>query len=122
MRVRMIDDIARAGRDFDAALAAADDSHALDALRVRFFGRKGGLIPALFARLKEVPKEQKKNAGDALNKLRDRIEAELKEKSERVAAAEVSRKEAADSIDVTLPARMPRVGHLHPTTIVRRHM
>jgi phenylalanyl-tRNA synthetase alpha chain len=118
----MIDDIARAGREFDAALAAAGDTHALDELRVRYFGRKGGLVPALFARLKEVPKEQKKDAGDALNKLRDRLEAELKEKSDRIAAAETSRKEAADSIDVTLPSRLPRLGHLHPITIVRREM
>jgi len=118
----MLDETLRIGREFDAALAAANDSHALDELRVRYFGRKSGLIPALFARLKEVPKEQKKDAGDALNKLRDRIEAELKEKSERIGAAETSRKEAAESIDVTLPARMPRLGHLHPTTIVRREM
>jgi len=118
----MIDDIARAGRDFDAALEAANDVHALEELRVHYFGRKGGLVPALFARLKDVPKDQKKDAGDALNKLRDRIEAELREKSERVAAAEAARKETAESIDVTLPARMPRLGHLHPTTIVRREM
>src|SRR5258708_820481 len=118
----MIDQIEQTGREFDAALAAANDSHALDDLRVRTFGRKGGLIPALFARLKEVPKEQKKDVGDALNKLRDRLESELKEKSDRVAAAEAARKETAESIDVTLPARMPRLGHLHPTTIVRREM
>src|SRR5436190_2789488 len=118
----MIDQIQQTGTEFDAALAAANDSRALDELRVRYFGRKGGLIPALFARLKEVPKEQKKDAGDALNKLRDRLESELKEKSERVAAAEAARKETAESIDVTLPARMPRLGHLHPTTIVRREM
>jgi phenylalanyl-tRNA synthetase alpha chain len=118
----MIDDIQQVGSEFDAALGAANDSHALDELRVRYFGRKGGLVPALFARLKEVPKEQKKDAGDALNKLRDRLESALKEKAERVAAAEAARKEVAESIDVTLPARMPGLGHLHPTTIVRREM
>jgi phenylalanyl-tRNA synthetase alpha chain len=118
----MLDETLQIAREFDAALAAANDSHALDELRVRYFGRKGGLIPALFTRLKEVPKEQKKDAGDALNKLRDRLEAELKEKSERIAAAETSRKEAAESIDVTLPARLPLLGHLHPVTIVRREM
>src|SRR5438128_5596250 len=118
----MIDQIQQTGNEFDAALEAAHDTKALDELRVRYFGRKAGLIPALFAQLKEVPKEQKKDAGDALNKLRDRLESELKEKSERVAAAEAKRKEAADSSDVPLPARQPRLGHLHPTTIVRREM
>jgi phenylalanyl-tRNA synthetase alpha chain len=118
----MLEQIQQAGNEFDAALASADDSHALDELRVRYFGRKGGLIPAFFGRLKEVPKEQKKEVGDALNKLRDRLESELKEKSERIAAEEATRKEAAETIDVTLPARMPPLGHLHPTTIVRREM
>ncbi len=118
----MLDEISQASTSFDSELAAANDSHALDALRVHYFGRKGGLIPGFFARLKEVPKEQKKDVGDALNKLRDRIEAELKEKSERIAADEAARREARDTIDVTLPARMPALGHLHPVTIVRREM
>ena len=116
------DQIATTRAEFDAALAAANDTRALDELRVRYFGRKGGLIPALFAELKDVPKEQKKDIGDALNKLRDHVEASLKDKIAQVAALEATRKEAAGTIDITLPARMPRLGHLHPTTIVRREM
>ncbi len=118
----MIDDITQTGREFDAALASANTARALDDLRVRYFGRKGGQIPALFARLKEVPKEQKKEAGDALNKLRDRLESALKEKSERVESDEAGRREAAQTLDVSLPARMPQLGHLHPVTLVRREM
>lgn len=118
----MLDEIQKLSADFDAAFATAADSHALDELRVHWFGRKGGLIPALFARLKEVPKEQKKDVGDALNKLRDRIEDELKTKTERVAAEEAKRKESRDVIDVTLPARVPNLGHLHPITLVRMEM
>jgi phenylalanyl-tRNA synthetase alpha chain len=120
--VATIEQIETAGREFDTALNAASDSKSLDDLRVHYFGRKGGVIPALFAKLKEVPKEQKKEAGDALNKLRDRIESELKEKTERIAASEAERKESRESIDVTLPARMPRLGHLHPITLVRQQM
>ena len=71
--------IEEAGRDFDRGLAVAGTAAALDELRVHYFGRKAGLVPALFSRLKEVPKDQKKEVGDALNKLRDRIESELKE-------------------------------------------
>lgn len=118
----MLDDIQTLDTEFAAALDAAATTAALDELRVRYFGRKGGLIPALFARLKEVPKEQKKDVGDALNKLRDRIEAELKEKTERIAADEAKRKETRDILDVTLPPRMPRVGHLHPVTLVRMEL
>ena len=63
------------------------------------------------------PKEQKKDVGDALNKLRDRIEEALKTKSERAAAEESARKELRDFVDVTLPARMPNLGSLHPITL-----
>ncbi|HEX7191724.1 MAG TPA: phenylalanine--tRNA ligase subunit alpha [Thermoanaerobaculia bacterium] len=115
----MLDEITQTGNDFDAALAAAGDTRALDDLRVRYFGRKGGVVPALFSKLKSVPSDQKREVGDALNKLRDRLETELKDKSERVIAEEASRKEARDIIDVTLPSRLPRLGHLHPTTIAR---
>jgi len=114
----MLDDIQRINSEFDAALASANTAATLDELRVHYFGRKGGLIPALFSRLKEVPKEQKKDAGDALNKLRDRLESELKEKHERIAAEESKRKESRDIIDVTLPPRLPNLGHLHPVTII----
>ncbi len=118
----MLAKIAKTGTDFETALANANDSRSLDELRVRFFGRKGGLIPALFTELKNVPKEQKKDVGDALNKLRDRLESALKEKTARVAAAEAARKEARDVIDITLPGRKPRLGHLHPITLVRQQM
>jgi phenylalanyl-tRNA synthetase alpha chain len=76
------------------------------------------LIPALFAQLRDVPKEQKKEAGDALNKLRDRLQTALDEKTARV-AKDVR---VDDAIDVTLPARRPRLGHLHPITLVRQQM
>ncbi len=115
----MLDEINQTGNDFDAALAAAADARALDDLRVRYFGRKGGIVPALFSKLKSVPPEQKREAGDALNKLRDRLESELKSKSDAVIAEEAARREARDVIDVTLPSRLPRLGHLHPTTIAR---
>jgi phenylalanyl-tRNA synthetase alpha chain len=118
----ILDEIRQLAAEFDAKISSATSVQKLDELRVRYFGRKGGAIPALFTRLKEVSKEQKKDVGDALNKLRDRLESELKERSERVAAEEAARKDALEQIDVTLPARMPRLGHLHPITIVRREM
>src|SRR5437762_12237105 len=118
----MLDDISKTGADFDRDLASASDTRALDEVRVRYFGRKSGLVPALFSRLKEVPREQKKDAGDALNKLRDRMEEALTAKTGRITADEALKKEARDVIDITLPGRAPKLGHLHPITIVRREL
>jgi phenylalanyl-tRNA synthetase alpha chain len=118
----MLDEIQQTGTAFESELSSATDAKSLDELRVRYFGRKGGLVPALFGKLKSVPPDQKKDVGDALNKLRDRVESELKEKSDRIAAEELARREARETIDVTLPSRLPHLGHLHPTTIVRMEM
>jgi phenylalanyl-tRNA synthetase alpha chain len=118
----MLDQIAQTGRQFDSDLEAAGNPRSLDDLRVRYFGRKGGLVPSLFSQLKDVPREQKKDIGDALNKLRDRMESALKEKTERVAASESARREAREVIDVTLPGRKPQLGRLHPITLVRQQM
>lgn len=118
----MLDEIIRAGTDFDRALDAAADTRTLDAVRVQYFGRKGGLIPALFGKLKDIPKERKKEVGDALNRLRDRIQQALDEKTGRLAAAELLRKDVRETIDVTLPGRRPHLGSLHPITLVRQQM
>lgn len=118
----MLEEIRRVEKEFEEKIAGADDHAALESLRVEYFGRKGGLVPAMFGKLKAVPPEEKRSVGDALNTLRDRIESELKEKLEQAAAAEAERREARQSIDVTLPGRKPAVGHLHPITIVRREM
>jgi phenylalanyl-tRNA synthetase alpha chain len=118
----MLDEIEKASAEFEAALAAATTTRALDGLRLRYFGRKEGLVPAFFSRLKEIPKEQKKDIGDVLNRFRDHAEAILKERSTAVATTEAAQKEAGDAIDVTLPGRSPHIGHLHPITIVRRQM
>ena len=66
----MLEQIAKAAEAFRSELDAAKDARSLDELRVRYFGRKGGLIPTFFSQLKDVAKEQKKEVGDALNKLR----------------------------------------------------
>src|SRR6266498_1622016 len=107
----MLDEIAKARADFDAAAAAAHDVRSLDEIRIRFLGRKSGLVHAFFARLKEVPKEQKKEVGDALNKLRDHVEQTLEARIADAAAAELRRDELRDTIDVTLPPRPPALGH-----------
>jgi phenylalanyl-tRNA synthetase alpha chain len=118
----MLDSIRTTEREFDEALAASASHGDLEALRVRFFGRKGGVVPALFAELKSVPAERKKEVGEQLNLLRDALESRLREKLEASAADEAVRKQARSSIDVTLPGRKPAFGSLHPITLVRREI
>lgn len=118
----MIEKIRQTEADFRSALDTATTAAAVDEVRVRFFGRKGGAVHALFGELKSVPPEKKKEVGEELNRMRDALEGELRAKLEALKTEESARKERRSAIDVTLPARMPRIGHLHPTTIVRREI
>jgi len=118
----MIDRVEAMQEELQRELAAAKDTAAVDALRIKYFGRKGGLVPALFGELKNVAPDQKRAAGDAINRFRDLAEESIKAKAADTAATEAQRREAREQIDVTLPARMPRIGHLHPVTIVRREV
>ena len=104
--------------DFAQDLAAAETTKALQEIHTRYFGSKG-LIKDLFRELKSLPPEEKKQVGAALNPFSESAQLELKEKLERVSVAEEARRQARETIDVTLPSRLPKLGHLHPTTIAR---
>lgn len=91
-----------------------DDQKALDQARTRFLGRKGDLAQ-LFKELGRVPEEERREAGRLLNEAKARLEAifsDALEKSRGLAAGK------RESIDVTVPGRVPPKGRLHPITQV----
>jgi phenylalanyl-tRNA synthetase alpha chain len=109
----------QARSEFLAAVAgAAGDPEAIEAVRVRFAGRRSGLLRDLEDRLKTLPKEEKPAYGKALNELKQFVEARLAEA--RSAAEALGRRR--DAVDVTLPGRRAPVGALHPVTLVRREI
>ena len=118
----MLQEIADLRKTFEGEIAAARDHAAVEELRVKYFGRKGGLVPALFGKLKSVAADEKKAVGEALNHFRDDVESALKTRLEETAAEAAKKKEQRDFIDVTLPGRKPATGHLHPVTITRREI
>ncbi len=109
----------RAREEFLAALAGAGgDAARIEAVRVRFAGRRSGLLRDLEEALKALPREAKPAYGKALNELKTLVE-------ERLAAAQAAAEAAGQQgqvLDVTLPGRRPRIGALHPVTLVRREI
>jgi len=116
----LYDEIEALRRELDDGLGRAASVRDVDDVRVRFFGRKGGAIPALFGRLKSVPPDEKKQAGEAINGFRSEVETRIEARKSELATGAKPR--AGDIIDVTLPARPATIGHLHPVTVLRRRL
>jgi phenylalanyl-tRNA synthetase alpha chain len=99
-----------------AAVAAAADLAALDAVRVRLLGKKGELTAELKA-LGSLEPEARRVAGQRINALRDELAAALAERQATLEAAALAASLAAGRIDVTLPGRGQEAGGLHPVTV-----
>ncbi len=89
-------------------------------LKGRFLGREKGLVTALFSGLKALPQSERASFGARANAAKTEIEAALHLLGEGLARSEQAARERAAAVDVTLPARVPPQGGLHPVTIVRR--
>ena len=77
----------RIEREFDEALAAAaGDAAAVEVLRVRYLGRKGE-VTALMKELSKLPKESRREAGQAINELKKTVTARLSEQADAAASA-----------------------------------
>ncbi|MBI3002932.1 MAG: phenylalanine--tRNA ligase subunit alpha [candidate division NC10 bacterium] len=100
-----------------AALAAADES-GLEALRVRFLGRRGALT-AILRGLGELPPEARPVVGQRANAVKAAIEGLLQARRAALRTAAVAGL-ASDRLDASLPGRPPRLGGLHPLTATLR--
>ena len=99
----------------EQAISAASDLAELDNVRVNFLGKKG-LFTEQMKGLSKLPKEEKPKAGQVINQAKQQVQKLLTERGELLRAEAISKKLAAESIDVTLPGRTNEVGGLHPVT------
>ena len=109
-------------REFAAALAAAQDGVSLQSVRDRFLGRKAGSLTALLKSLGQLEAEARKAAGAELNALKGELEERLAKAKQELEAQERQARLRNERIDVTLPARAPRLGRRHPLTTVREEL
>ena len=120
-----MDDLTSLGHRFEEeadAVAASGDRARWDELRVAWLGRKQGRVRELLAQMKDVPPEQRRDWGQGVNTLKQRVEARLEELDAEISAREHAAEERAAAVDVTLPGRRPSIGSLHPMTRVFRDM
>jgi len=102
-------------------LAAADSADAVDALRHDLLGRSGELT-ALLKGLGGASPEERPALGRLANEVRDEVEALIGERLGTMRAGDLERRLEAEAIDMTLPGRPRRIGHLHPLLTLMRDL
>ncbi|HSK48674.1 MAG TPA: phenylalanine--tRNA ligase subunit alpha [Coriobacteriia bacterium] len=95
-----------------AAIEAASDLGALDAVRVGVLGKKGSLTSVLRG-LGTLPPEERPAVGKTANEVRVAIEEALEARRVQLSAAALEARVTAEAVDVTLPGRARPVGRQH---------
>jgi phenylalanyl-tRNA synthetase alpha chain len=96
---------------------AANDLKGLNDIRVAYLGKKGPITEVLRG-MGKLSAEERPKMGALVNEVRETITNQLTEKQTKLEKAEVEKKLAAETIDVTLPGRPVKVGNHHPLTAV----
>ncbi len=100
-----------------ASIESAASLQELDAVRVKYLGKKGELTAVLKTMGKLSP-EERPIVGQMANEVRELIAADLEKRNELLKAAQQEMKLKAETIDVTLPGTKVEIGHKHPLSIV----
>jgi phenylalanyl-tRNA synthetase alpha chain len=96
-----------------AAIRAAADVPALEAIELDVLGRKGRLTTVLRG-IGGLPAEDRPRVGAIANEVRQAIEAALVERGSLLRGSALEVRLQAETIDVTTPGRPIRRGALHP--------
>jgi len=99
-----------------AAFAQAGSSAELDALRVKYLGKKGELT-AVLKQMGKLSAEERPAMGQLANEVRAALEAELEAKGRELEAKALEARLEAEALDVTVPGKPVTMGHRHPMYI-----
>lgn len=95
----------------------ADALPKLQEARVKYLGKKGELT-ALLKGLGKLAAEERPRMGALVNTVRQELEAMIDDVQQKLEAEVLAAKLSAEKIDITLPGRATREGHVHPLTAV----
>ena len=96
-----------------SAVEAADTTDALEAVRIDALGKKGR-ISLMMRELGGMDPEERKVAGQTLNKVKNGIAAAIETRQAALSRAALDARLAAEAVDVSLPSRPETEARLHP--------
>ena len=95
------------------AISDAESIDSLDALRVRYLGKKGELT-AILKQMGKLSAEERPVMGQLANQIRSDLEASIENTRKRLEAAALEARLQMETLDVTIPAEELKLGHKHP--------
>ena len=100
-------------REALAALSETKTAADLEALRVRYLGKKGELT-ALLKQMGKLSAEERPVMGQLANEVREALAEALARQQTVLEAAALHARLEAETLDVTIPGKPVEVGHKHP--------
>ena len=91
----------------------------LNDLKVAFLGKKGSFTGIMKGMAALSPEERPK-FGQLVNEVRNELEALFEEQSIKLSKQELEARLASEKIDITLPGRVNKIGHIHPISLTMR--
>ena len=99
------------------AIEEAKDLATLENLRIKYLSKKG-LVQGLLAEMKNLPKEEKPQFGQVVNKVKEKITSALEAKSLKLNDLALDAQLEKEKIDLSLDAYTPYIGTMHPLNLV----
>ena len=96
-----------------AAIDAADNPDTLETVRIESLGKKGELTTAMKS-LGQLDGDARRDMGQALNAVKDAVTQALDARRSALAMAELNRRLASETVDVSLTPRPETAGVIHP--------
>lgn len=101
----------------EARIKSADALNVLQEARVKYLGKKGE-VTALLKGLGKLSPEERPRMGALVNTVREELEGMISDVQANLEAKVMEAKLKAEKVDITLPGRVTRKGHVHPLTAV----
>ncbi|MCP5492062.1 MAG: phenylalanine--tRNA ligase subunit alpha [Chlamydiales bacterium] len=108
-----MESISNLRHQFQADLSKASTSQDVEALRIRYLGRKSP-VQDLMKSLKDCSEEERPKAGKLINELKQEIATAIEAVAEQFYNEELDKRLKNETIDVTEPGRKRFLGRAHP--------
>ena len=95
-------------------ISVATDVATLEALHLKLYGRKAGVITLAMKDLGAMSPEERKTRGQEMNVIKKEIDEAFASREQTLSQASLSSLASSDALDLTLDLPAEEQGHLHP--------